>query len=125
MIGDAWIPEAPPNAPVLAGYMTIENNSRDKRTLVGAGEAPFERIEIHRTLYDQASGLAKMAKADHVDIAPGQTLLFQPGGLHLMMIHPQLAMKAGQQLPVTLQFSQGPGIRVEFEVRRTRLPRYQ
>ena len=83
-ISDAWIPEAPPAAAALAGYMTIENDSGEARTLVGASGGPFERVEIHQTVYEKDTGLARMVPQDRIDIAPGERFVFEPGGYHLV-----------------------------------------
>ncbi len=118
---DAWIPEAPPNVMVLAGYMTIDNRTDLPRTLVGATAAPFERIEFHRTVYEKESGLATMVSLDKVELAPGETLLFTPGGHHLMLVHPERALREGEGVPLTLVFADGMKVTTLFKVRRERL----
>ncbi|MCB1858428.1 MAG: copper chaperone PCu(A)C [Gammaproteobacteria bacterium] len=117
-VDEAWIAEAPPNANVLAGYMTLENNDAQHRTLAGATDGPFERIEIHRTLHDPQTGLARMLKEEQITLAPGKRVVFQPGGYHLMLIHPQVALKAGETVPITLVLFPGPNLKAEFLVRR-------
>jgi len=120
-IYDAFIPEAPPRVSALAGYMTIDNGSAQLRSLVGATTAAFERIEIHNTVYEKDSGLARMIRQQRVDIQPQGTFLFEPGGYHLMLIHPRQALKHGDSVPVTLLFADGLRLTVEFQVRRERL----
>ncbi len=120
-IHDAWIPEAPSMVSALAGYMTVENNSGRVRTLVGATGPLFERVEVHRTVYEKDSGLARMIPQDQVRIEPGQRFPFQPGGYHLMLISPKEAPKAGGRVTLTLVFADGSRPTVDFEVRRDRL----
>lgn len=120
-IRDAWIPEAPPVVSALAGYMTVENNSGEARTLVGATGALFERVEIHQTVYEKDSGLARMIRQEQVRIEPGQSFRFRPGGYHLMLINPKEVTKAGGSVALTLFFADGPRPTVDFEVRRDRL----
>ena len=120
-INDAWIPEAPSIVSALAGYMTVENNSGRARTLVGATGPLFERVEIHRTVYEKDSGLASMIRQEQVRIEPGQRFLFQPGGYHLMLINPKESSKAGGSVALTLVFADGSRPTVDFEVRRDRM----
>ena len=120
-IHDAWIPEAPSMVSALAGYMTIENSSDRVRILVGATGPLFERVEIHRTVYEKDSGLARMVRQEGVRIEPRQSIFFQPGGYHLMLINPKQVTKAGGSVSLTLVFADGSRPTVDFEVRRDRL----
>ncbi len=120
-ISDAWISEAPPDASVLAGYMTIENSTDRIQTLVGATGELLERIEIHQTVYEKDSGLARMIRREQVSIEPGRPFHFKPGGHHLMLINPKKALKEGESVQVSLEFAGGSSPTVEFEVRRDRL----
>lgn len=120
-IRNAWIPEAPPTVSALAGYLSVENNSGETRTLVGASGALFERIEIHRTVYEQDSGLARMIREEELYIASGQSLRFEPGGYHLMLINPKKALTEGDSVTLTLLFANGSRLTVQFEVRREQL----
>ena len=120
-ITNAWVPEAPPRAAALAGYMTIENGFREARTLLGASGAHFERVEIHQTVYEKDTGLARMIPKDRISIAPGERFLFEPGGYHLMLVGPKKAWQDGEIVALILVFEDGSRPRVEFEVRRDRL----
>ena len=120
-IHDAWIPEAPPMVSALAGYMTVENNTDRVRILVGANGPLFERVEIHRTVYEKDSGLARMVRQEEVRIEPGQRILFQPGGYHLMLMNPKQVTKAGGRVALTLVFADSSRFAVDFEVRQDRL----
>ena len=120
-VHDAFIPEAPPRVTALAGYMTIDNGTAQARTLAGASSEVFERIEIHNTVYDKDSGLASMVRVERIAIQPRDRFLFQPGGYHLMLIHPKRALKDGDRIPINLMFADGLRLMAEFQVRRERL----
>ncbi len=117
-IDDAWIPAAPPHVPALAGYMTIDNGTERTQTLVGATSTVFERIEIHRTVYEKDSGLARMIPQEQVPIAPKESLLFEPGGYHLMLIHPKAPLQEGERISLNLIFADDSRFELEFQVRR-------
>lgn len=116
MIHDAWVREAPPNAKMLAGYFDIMNHSDKDTALVSATSDSFEKIELHKTEMD--AGVAKMKKQDSVNIAAGKTVKFEPGGLHLMLINPKQAIKAGNKVELTLSFSNGDSMKVTAEVKK-------
>ena len=58
-----------------------------------------------------------MVRKEKLKLDPGQDLLFQPGGYHLMLIQPQKTFTTGERVPLTLQFANGLRLVVEFEVR--------
>ncbi len=70
-----------------------------------------------------ACGMLMMHKSsksgmEHVmalDVAPGETLAFAPGGYHLMCMDSKL--KPGTFVPVTFTFSQGAKLAANFAVR--------
>lgn len=119
-IDDPWIAEAPPTVSAQAGYVLIKNNSGQSRTLIGANAPAFDSIELHRTVQDAESGLTKMVRQERVEIPPGETIKFEPGGYHLMLIKPKKALKEGDREPLTLIFDDKQRLKVEFEVRRER-----
>jgi periplasmic copper chaperone A len=115
-VRDAWIPEAPPAARVLAGYMVIQNPSAEPQTLVRVLSLQFGNIMIHNTV--QEGEIARMVHMDSVEIPPGQTLTFEPGGLHLMLMHPEKPLREGDIADITLRFASGMQVPVEFRVRK-------
>jgi periplasmic copper chaperone A len=48
-----------------------------------------------------------MRHVEALEIAPGKTEIFQPGGLHLMLFGLKAPIEAGQDVPLTLQFEDG------------------
>jgi hypothetical protein len=52
-----------------------------------------------------------------VDVAPGATLRFEPGGYHLMCMDAKPMIKPGAMVPVTLGFKNGEKLTVNFAVR--------
>ena len=114
-VRDAWIPEAPPNARVIAGYMTIENRSSRKRTLTGATGDHFQKIELHRT--ELHGDIMKMVKQETLEIPSGGNVTLQPGSYHLMLIRPDSVPKEGDVVDLELQFDSGYTLSVNFIVR--------
>jgi len=99
-VKDAWVREAPPNASMMAGYVTIKNNSDQDRILTFAKSKQFNMVEIHRTIVED--GVAKMRRQDDLPIPAGGSLELKPGSYHLMLMGPKSALKATDQVTVTI-----------------------
>lgn len=114
VIGDAWIREAPPNAPSLAGYMVLENHSDKQQTFVNVSASDFGIATIHRT--ENKGNMAHMVHLDKVDIASKAKIVFAPNGYHLMLMKPKKSFKKGDKVPIELGFADGSKQTVVFEV---------
>lgn len=114
-VEDPWIRAAPPGAPAMAGYMRITNEGEEV-SLTGASAPGFGRAMLHRTLYED--GVATMARQAEVPLAGGETVRFEPGGLHIMLMMPQAVPAEGETVPVTLEFDDDTRATVDFPVRR-------
>jgi len=106
-----WLPGDLP----LAGYFELSNTGQRPRRLVGASSPAFARVMLHRSTH--AGGTEHMVHVSSVDIAPGKTLRFAPGGYHLMLMKRRHGLKVGDRVPVTLHFANGRGLTVHFAVR--------
>ncbi len=105
----------PPGKPkMMAGYFRLDNPCRKAVVLNAARSAKFGEVSIHETV--ERDGMARMRYVPSLVIAAGDRVLFQPGGLHLMMMKPRAAVAIGTRIPVRLS---GPGWsqQVLFEVR--------
>ena len=105
MIMAPWVRAAPPTARVMAGYVTLHNQSDGQRSLTGVSSPMFERIEIHESYVED--GVSKMRQLIKLDIAPGKMVTLKPGGLHLMLIGPTAAAKRASQIDMTFAFEDG------------------
>ncbi len=117
-ISDAWVAEAPPNASAQAGYVTLRNNTAKPMSLISVTSDSFGNIQIHRSEHDEVTGLMRMKHEKQADIPPHTTLQFKPGGYHLMLMKPKLALKEGDQVVMDLRFADGTNFSIIFAVRR-------
>jgi copper(I)-binding protein len=113
-VRDAWIRLPPPKSHA-AGYLTLVNGSGGARTLVAARSDRAERVEIHRS--EMREGVARMVPVESVTLPAEGALVFEPRGLHLMLMHPK-ALSVGERVPLELVFEEGDPLRLEAEVRR-------
>ncbi len=114
-VRDAWINEAPPNARVIAGYMTIENRSSETMVLTGVSSEHFKRIEIHRT--EMHGDMMKMVQQEELGIPAGGTVSLQPGSYHLMLVGPESVPRKGETVSLVLHFDNGQILNINSPVR--------
>ena len=115
-VRDAWVRESPPGVAMMAGYMALRNNTSRSQVLVAASSSGFETVMIHRTIVKD--GMAGIEHAPQIELSPNASLLFAPGGYHLMLLNPKRTLRAGNRVDVNLEFRGGLVLPVAFEVRR-------
>ena len=115
-VEDAWIREAPPGAPMLAGYLVLKNHSKQERALVAAESPAFGMVELHRTVLED--GMARMVAQERIAVPAGGQTALKPGDYHLMLMKPQQPLKAGDTADLVLRFDDGSTVTVNAVVRR-------
>jgi copper(I)-binding protein len=113
-ITDAWIRALPGTLP-SGGYFTLHNDGKTTQTLVSAASPACGMLMLH--VSENKGGMSAMRDVTQVEIAPGATLRFAPGGYHLMCMDAGPAIKPGAKVPVTLGFKDGEMLTVDFAVR--------
>ncbi len=115
-VRDAWVRESPPGMAMMAGYMALRNNTSQSQVLVSASSSGFQTVMIHRTVVKD--GVAGMVHASRVELTPKASLVFAPGGYHLMLMNPKRTLRAGDRIEISLEFRGGLVVPVAFEVRK-------
>ncbi|MBI1394930.1 MAG: copper chaperone PCu(A)C [Betaproteobacteria bacterium] len=113
-VDNARIRLLPGNLP-LAGYFDITNTGKSVVVLEGASSSAFHHVMMHRSV--RSNGQSEMHHVDSLELAPGQSLHFEPEGLHLMLMHRTRKLAVGDQVPITLMFEGDRTQEVVFTVR--------
>jgi protein SCO1/2 len=113
-IHHAWVREALPSSTVNAGYMTLENHSKEPQTLVSIKTDAFASVEFHQMT--TKDGLMSMQSLPTVKIPANTTVSFTPGGKHLMMHQPKQDFVKGQSIKLTLHFESGKTQQIKVRV---------
>ena len=113
---DPWIREAPPGVRVLGGYLTIQNHGTKDRTIVSASSPRFQAVEIHRT--EMQDGNARMVREEPLHVLAGETVRFEPGGLHLMLMMPTEGISLGDTIELSFELEQGGALQFLAVVRK-------
>src|SRR5438034_10296107 len=115
-VRDAWVRETPPGMAMTAGYMVLQNKTSRPQVLVAASSSDFETVMIHRTVARQ--GMTRMEHSPEIELLPNASLLFAPGGYHLMLQNPKRILRAGDRVDIQLEFRGGLVLPVVYEVRK-------
>lgn len=101
--------------PIVAGrpgavYFTVRNDGAEPVTLAGVHVSGAAKAEMH-----QSNG-GTMAKVDSLPIDPGASMVFAPGGLHVMVFDVSPDLKPGGKAELTLTFSDGDKLSMPLKV---------
>jgi copper(I)-binding protein len=97
------------------GYLTLTNPDRAPAILVGADSPAAGKVEVHRTTV--TNGVSRMSAEPRIIIPAGGSVVFQPGGRHLMLMGLKRALSVGGRAPLTLRFEGGRSVTTQLEVR--------
>lgn len=112
---DPWIAEVPPGAPVAGGFMELKNPDDKNVSLTAVTTPNAKAVELHQTVIKGT--MARMVLQDAIEIPANGSTQLAPGGYHLMMFGPK-DIVLGEQVPLTLHFSDGSKQDVKAQVRK-------
>lgn len=92
-----------PGMPMAAGYLEISNHSGSTIRITRVSSPEYESVEIHETVIED--GVARMRAIPALEIANGETVVFERGGRHLMLMRP-----VDEPDTITLNFYSGDAL---------------
>jgi copper(I)-binding protein len=113
-VEDAWIRAAPPGATMLAGYATLANSGDAPLTVLTVQSEAFRSASIHRTVV--RDGVSRMRELHDLELAPGQTVRFEPGGYHIMLMDPRQPIEVGAKVGIVFLLADGTRVQTVFDV---------
>ena len=103
-VAGAWARPTIGQGTTSAAYMTIANKGDRGDMLKSARTPKAKAVELHQTTMT-ADGVMQMRKIEGaVPIEAGASLVLEPGGTHLMLLGLEDALRAGEELILTLEF---------------------
>lgn len=115
-IDHPWMPAPMATAKSAAGYLVITNNGHEADELIEVRTDFADQSMLHTT--EHTDGVAKMTHIMSLPIAAGETVTFEPDGLHVMFMGLQDKAAEGDLIPATLVFRHAGEVEVEFAVDR-------
>jgi copper(I)-binding protein len=111
---NAWV-RATPGADLAAAYLTLRNVSRNAVTVTGVESPIAGHAMIHETTVQ--GGQSRMRPHEQLVVAPGMTVKFEPGGLHVMLHDLKRPLTVGQTVPLVITLAGGATLQVTATVR--------
>jgi copper(I)-binding protein len=109
-----------------AVYLQLRNGTAEDLVLIGASSDVARVIEMHHSMaMDEMEGMSAtepdtdvmtMMPVAELTLEAGETIVFEPGGYHLMLIDLQQELITDEIFFVTLHFSNSPDLQVEVQV---------
>jgi copper(I)-binding protein len=114
-ISAPWTRATPKGASVGGGYLTITNTGTAPDRLVSGTSDVSSRFEIHEMSMD--NGVMKMRSMPKgLEIKPGETVTFRPGGYHVMFMGLKQPFEQGKRVKATLEFEKAGKVELDFAV---------
>lgn len=110
-----WSRATPGGAQVAAGYMKITNSGKETDRLTGGTFPNTSRFEMHE-MKTEGGVMTMRPLPKGLEIKPGETVEFKPGGYHMMFMGLKQGIKEGQIVKGTLVFEKAGAIEVEYRV---------
>ena len=115
-ISDAVVPLAPKGVMAHAAYMEVTNTGEVTRSIIGVSASDYAMAHIHQSL--EKDGVATMMSMHQLDIKPGQTVIFKPGGMHVMLMKPSAPLELGGSVEFEVEFANGETLPITATVDR-------
>lgn len=100
-VRDAWMRPAAQGGNG-AVYFVIENHSSETHEMIGAASDIAEAVEVHESR--MSGDVMEMHQLTFVSLGPDAEVVFEPGGLHIMLVGLKEELEVGDEIEATLQF---------------------
>ena len=111
-IEGAWIRAQEDQGAMSAAYFTLCNGGTQAVSVTGIAASVAGMVEAHETITDP-SGRKMMRPLEGLTIAPGERVILQPGGSHLMLMDLTAPIAAGDSATITIRLSDGSSVSAE------------
>ena len=111
---DAWATASLKGSETAAAYLTLENTG-DKPVTITDVDTPGAHAMLHSMTND--NGVMRMRHVDHLVVPAHQSVKLEQHALHIMLMHMDAPLKAGDTLPLTFTLSNGDTLTVNAPVK--------
>ena len=113
---DAWIRPLPPGMKMTAAFGTLSNPGKKPLVFNSFSSPSFGDVSLHRTR--EVDGVSKMREVDELRVAPGESVVLEPGGYHLMLMVPGSDLEPGQTVHIVMSTDDGNSYGFDVPVER-------
>ena len=97
-----------------AVYFVIHNRGSKADTLTGISSDIAESVEMHES--KMSGDVMQMQQLDSISLDRSAEVRFEPGGLHVMLVDLKKDLKVGDEVEITLHFTNFEDINVTVPV---------
>lgn len=115
-VDNAYVREVPPTMPNSAAFMKLTNHTGKNLQLLKATSPIAKTVELHEHVNVQ--GMMQMQQVRFITVPANGTTHLKPGGLHVMFIGLKKKLKAGEEVPLTLYFSNNTTLTLNAPVKK-------
>ena len=120
-VEDAWSLPLPPTSVNGAAYLTVHNRGPGADRLLDAESDIAGKVELHSHVIQD--GQMSMMRLNGIDLAPDASVVFAPGGMHVMLLGLTKPLVRGEQYPLILRFEHAGEVPVVVSIReRSAMP---
>ena len=117
-VKDGWVRWVPPVSENSAAYFTLHNSSDHALDILSASSDVARAVELHNVIKTGDLMQMQMQMQDKVVVPAQQSLSFQPGSYHVMLIGLHKPLEENQPVSLTLHFADGKSLQVPLTVRK-------
>lgn len=114
-VSHAWTEETGAMAHGIEVYLTIGNSGEEPDRLIAA-ETDFTEAGVFQASILDDDGSLIIKEVPAIQIAAGQALTMQPGGVHIVLQDVKRHLEGGEHFDMTLTFANAGTIEIEVEV---------
>jgi len=104
-VSDAWVRLSAVKTNPAAAYFMLHGGPKDA-TLINVSTDTAVRAEMHETM-NMGASMTKMQPVANVPLPARETVVFKPGGRHVMLFDINPGIKPGMTMRLTLSFADG------------------
>lgn len=113
-VESAYVRAVPPGQMNSAAFMQLKNQGPDDISLVAAKSQVAKNVELHT--HTQDNGVMRMRQISEINLPAGEAITLQPGGMHVMLIGLTQNLSVGENISLSLEFSDGSNQALEIPV---------
>jgi periplasmic copper chaperone A len=115
-IEQPWARATPAGASTGAVYLTITNKSQEMDRLLSVSSNVADKLQIHEMkVVNRVMEMREVT--DGLPVAANGSLELKPGSYHVMLIGLKKPLKAGEVIPLTLDFEKAGRVSITAPVR--------
>ena len=115
-VSSAWARASAPGQTDGALYFEIETADDDVLLAVTVPESVADHAEIHEELADAEGRMTMREVAGGLALEGGETTLFEPGGLHVMLVDLAAPLVDGSSFDATFELERGDAVTVTVRI---------